>query len=278
MNNPSRLLLPLAITLLALQGCGNMERKSTATETQAPVNAETATPVPVQTASSSAVTTPATSSGATITSPAAAPAVKSSGSKPRVDRYTVVFGDNLSLIAARPEVYGDERMWPLLYRANAHQIGPGGLIYPNQVLMIDRSPAQSGMMAPGLRPMTPAVPANTNAKPAPVRNTARALPEPADYLDGAREAFAAGDTAWAIHYYTTYLERKKNDVDVWGELGNVYYLEDDFAKAAKAYFNAANLLIDRGQTAYAMELMPVIEEADPSLAAALYKRLTTIRK
>jgi hypothetical protein len=215
-------------------------------------------------------------------------------------------------------------LWTLLYRANVDQIGPNGLIFPNQVLIVDRNhspeelkalvdsqqnpwapPAPVAAKAPAPTAATPAAPAQPTAttptsaataaeKPTdatavkPVGAPASAAPKgmpatsqtvkPSDYLNGAREAFAAGDSPWAIYYYSVYLEQKVNDIDIWGELGNVYYLEGEYAEAAKAYFNVANLLIDRGQTARALELVPVIEEGDAGLSAAIYQRLTTVKR
>jgi hypothetical protein len=99
-----------------------------------------------------------------------------------------------------------------------------------------------------------------------------------DYLNGAREAFAAGDTPWSIYYYSVYLGQKVNDAAAWGELGNVHYFDGNLMEAAQAFFNAANLFIDRGQTARALELIPAIEEGDPGLAEALQLRLTTVKK
>ena len=48
--------------------------------------------------------------------------------------YTVQRGDNLSHIAHR--LYGDPRLWPLLFAANRHQIANPHLIQPGQVLRI----------------------------------------------------------------------------------------------------------------------------------------------
>jgi len=253
-----------------------------------------------------------------------------------VDRYTVMPGDTLGGIAARQDVYNDARLWPLLYRANVSQIGPGGLIFPNQTLFVDRKYTREDVKELTGRPKAAITPAAAAAKPAvepqPVvtatapattaSSSPAALAEPAakdtpaasgksevpppaqsaqgkaaappagqapqgapaagvktsDYLIGARTAFAAGDTQWAVYYYSIYLDQRNNDAGAWGELGNVHYLDGNLPEAAKAYFNAANLLIDRGQTARAMELLPAIEEGDPRLSDAIQLRLTTIKR
>ena len=48
--------------------------------------------------------------------------------------YVVRPGDSLSAIALR--VYGDARLWPALYAANADQIGNPNLIYAGQALRL----------------------------------------------------------------------------------------------------------------------------------------------
>ncbi len=56
-----------------------------------------------------------------------------------VDTYTVERGDNLWGISGMSSIYGDSYQWPLIYKANRDQIKDPDLIYPNQVLDIDRN-------------------------------------------------------------------------------------------------------------------------------------------
>lgn len=324
MHTKSCLMLPLALSLAALQGCSTMEQQTP--DKQASAQTAVSTPVAVAQPVSKAAVEPA---------PVISTNVDAGKQPVLVERYTVAPGDTLALIAAKQSVYGDARLWPLLYRANANQIGPRGLIFPNQVLVVDRkhtqedvktligrakqpnaptplaakapqvaaptanapvvvpattTPTAAAPVATTEKPVEAAPPAPTAAPPiaqtaavAPAGNAPKGAPvagqsvKLSDYLNGAREAFAAGDTPWAIYYYSVYLEQKKSDANVWGELGNVYYFDGDFSEAAKSYFNVANLLIDRGQTARALELIPVIEEGDEALAAAIYQRLTTVK-
>ncbi|TYO99909.1 LysM domain-containing protein [Geothermobacter ehrlichii] len=56
----------------------------------------------------------------------------------KVTRYRVVRGDTLPAIAARPEVYGDPFLWPLLYKANRDQLTDPRKIYPGQELSVPR--------------------------------------------------------------------------------------------------------------------------------------------
>jgi nucleoid-associated protein YgaU len=48
--------------------------------------------------------------------------------------YVVRPGDSLFAIAQR--MYGDGRLWPALFAANADQIGNPNLIFPGQVLRV----------------------------------------------------------------------------------------------------------------------------------------------
>ncbi len=52
--------------------------------------------------------------------------------------YTVGDGENLWTISAKPEVYGEGLLWPLLYQANRDQIKDPRQIFPGQSLSIRR--------------------------------------------------------------------------------------------------------------------------------------------
>ena len=54
------------------------------------------------------------------------------------DNYTVQKGDTLSGISNKDQIYGDWKMWPLIYDANRSQITDPDLVYPNQQLGIPR--------------------------------------------------------------------------------------------------------------------------------------------
>ena len=99
-----------------------------------------------------------------------------------------------------------------------------------------------------------------------------------EYLNAARRAFSAGDLPWAIYYYNAHLNTQSRDANAWGELGNVFYATGKIADSAQAYFKAANILIDQGQTAHAIQLIPAIEAGNPSLSEAIHSRLTAARR
>ncbi len=55
-----------------------------------------------------------------------------------VDRYMVARGDNLWDISSKYGVYDNPYQWPLIFKANAHQIEDADLIFPGQDLRITR--------------------------------------------------------------------------------------------------------------------------------------------
>lgn len=58
---------------------------------------------------------------------------------PPLTVYTVRRGETLPQIAARPELYNDAALWPLIYRANRDQIRDPYQLWPGQVLKIPRN-------------------------------------------------------------------------------------------------------------------------------------------
>jgi len=59
--------------------------------------------------------------------------------KPLPAYHTVMRNETLPQIAALSDVYGDQMLWPLLYRANRDQIRDPAHIWPGQVLRIPRN-------------------------------------------------------------------------------------------------------------------------------------------
>jgi nucleoid-associated protein YgaU len=58
--------------------------------------------------------------------------------KPLPAYHTVKRGETLPQISSLPEVYNDNMLWPLLYRANRDQIRDPRHLWPGQVLRIPR--------------------------------------------------------------------------------------------------------------------------------------------
>jgi LysM repeat protein len=106
---------------------------------------------------SSATTQPETphpaagSAPATLPAPATAQVARAAtGAEKRIlttTRYTVVPGDHLWGISSRAAAYGNAQEWPLIYRANQDRIQDADLIYPGEVLVIQKEPTAAQVAA-----------------------------------------------------------------------------------------------------------------------------------
>ena len=129
-----RTLMILVAMGLFATGCVTAKQAS-----QAASEGTQATPAPATTTTATATTTAAvTPAPATTTTTAAVtPAPKG------IVGYVVQKGDHLWGISAKPAVYGDPYQWPLLYKRNRDEIYDPDLIYPGQVLQIERDLSQT---------------------------------------------------------------------------------------------------------------------------------------
>jgi|GEM_PF-3894443 len=109
----------------------------------------------------------------------------------------------------------------------------------------------------------------SDQRPAPVANDAAG----ADSLALARNSALVRRLGDSVHEYLRYLTAHPNDVDAYGELGNVYMKIGRFPEAAQNYYEAATRLIDAGQINAVASLMPVIQMYEPMLATLLNKKI-----
>ena len=123
-----RTLMILAATGLFATGCVTAKQAS-----QAASEGTQATPAPATTATATAPVTPAPATTTAAVTPAPQGIVG----------YVVQKGDHLWGISAKPAVYGDPYQWPLLYKRNRDEIYDPDLIYPGQVLHIERDLSQT---------------------------------------------------------------------------------------------------------------------------------------
>ena len=148
MNNPFsavRILLAVFAIVFVVSGC------TTAKPTEAEAGTATAAapapaPVPVPAPSTDtadllaeidellALRSSAPDSDTTASSGSTGPAP--------ISRYIVQSGDHLWGISGQAQVYGDSYQWPLLYKRNRDNIYDPDLIYPGQVLHIDREASE----------------------------------------------------------------------------------------------------------------------------------------
>ena len=94
-----------------------------------------------------------------------------------------------------------------------------------------------------------------------------------DGLAQARKSAQAGRMNESVREYLLYLRSQPNDVDAYGELGNVYMKMGRFPEAAQNYYEAATRLIDAGHLNAVASLMPVIQMHEPMLATLLNKKI-----
>ena len=125
-----RTLMILAATGLVATGCVTAKQAS-----QAASEGTQATPAPATTATGTTTVTPAPAT--TTTTAVVTPAPQG------IVGYVVQKGDHLWGISAKPAVYGDPYQWPLLYKRNRDEIYDPDLIYPGQVLHIERDLSQT---------------------------------------------------------------------------------------------------------------------------------------
>lgn len=131
-----RTLMILAAMGLFATGCVTAKQAS-----QAASEGTQATPAPATTTTATATTT-ATTTAAVTPAPATTAAAVTLAPKGIVG-YVVQKGDHLWGISAKPAVYGDPYQWPLLYKRNRDEIYDPDLIYPGQVLHIQRDLSQT---------------------------------------------------------------------------------------------------------------------------------------
>ena len=125
-----RTLMILAATGLFATGCVTAKQASKAAS-----EGTQATPAPATTATATATVTPAPATTTTTTAVTPAPQ--------GIVGYVVQKGDHLWGISAKPAVYGDPYQWPLLHKRNRDDIYDPDLIYPGQVLHIERDLSQT---------------------------------------------------------------------------------------------------------------------------------------
>ena len=127
-----RTLMILAAMGVFATGCVTAKQAS-----QAASEGTQATPAPATTTTATATTTAAVTPAPATTTAAVTPAPKG------IVGYVVQKGDHLWGISAKPAVYGDPYQWPLLYKRNRDEIYDPDLIYPGQVLHIQRDLSQT---------------------------------------------------------------------------------------------------------------------------------------
>jgi len=90
-----------------------------------------------------------------------------------------------------------------------------------------------------------------------------------DLLVDARKAFNLGKVSASEKFYLELTQLEQDNPDAFGELGNVYYSQGKWDKAGQAYYEAAILLIDKGNYNQVAYLQRVISGLDREHAEKL---------
>lgn len=89
----------------------------------------------------------------------------------------------------------------------------------------------------------------------------------------AREAFLQKDIEGSIRLYKQLILNTENNYDAYGELGNVYFQQKRWKDAAASYFEAARILINKGQVERGASAIGLLYKLDPEKADELQKVL-----
>ncbi len=95
-------------------------------------------------------------------------------------------------------------------------------------------------------------------------------------LLAARQLTVEGHYQEAVSLYRKQLSKNPNDVDAYGELGNVLWLTRHYAAAAQNYYEASTRLLDRGLPEAARPLLPIVERFEPVLGNLLRQKSAQI--
>ncbi len=85
----------------------------------------------------------------------------------------------------------------------------------------------------------------------------------------ARNAFYRRDYEASIGAYKQLIANDKGNYDAYGELGNVYFTQGNMELAAEAYYQAATILISRGDVQRAASLVGFLSSVDAEKAKKL---------
>ena len=140
MNNPFsavRILLAVFAIVFVVSGC------TTAKPTEAEAGTATAAAPAPSTDTANLLAELDELLASTDTAPDSDTTASSGSTGPApISRYIVQSGDHLWGISGQAQVYGDSYQWPLLYKRNRDNIYDPDLIYPGQVLHIDRKASE----------------------------------------------------------------------------------------------------------------------------------------
>ena len=110
------------------------------------------------------------------------------------------------------------------------------------------------------------------AAPGNAPSFSRSSPQAGKYLLAARQAVVQHRNQEAVFLYHKQLSDNPDDIDAYGELGNLLLITQRPMEAAQSYYEAATRLFDYGFAETARPLIPFIERYEPILANLLRQK------
>jgi len=136
----------------------------------------------------------------------------------------------------------------------------------------------SQSIVPAHRQSTP-VPTVTAAAPrqsgaaqlSPRLQTGESVRRDSDTIMMARQAYWTGDYAASEQAYQQLIDRHPDQVELYGEVGNVYYAQGKWVRAAAAYAQVVRQLYRTGQNAQADYMLQIVASLDSDLGEQLLR-------
>ena len=100
--------------------------------------------------------------------------------------------------------------------------------------------------------------------------------ETSESIDDARKAYWERDLPKAERLYRIITKADETNVDAWGELGNIYYLQARWKEAARAYTEVTLRLIYKKQMQQAAFFHRLVSQMDPEQSERINKHLTDL--
>lgn len=146
---------------------------------------------------------------------------------------------------------------------------PGGPAYP----AYPSYPPYSAL--PKASGEAPKQKAEQRSQPASVAGAAKSS-EPTKEVVKARRAAMQKRYRDAEQEYKKHLAAHPDDMDGFGELGNVYLLAQQYPEAARNYYEAATRLLDGGFIDAVTPLLPIVAQYEPMLATVIRQKIARV--
>ncbi|MBT8129288.1 MAG: tetratricopeptide repeat protein, partial [Gammaproteobacteria bacterium] len=146
---------------------------------------------------------------------------------------------------------------------------------PPQAML--QQPPQQAMLPRSMPQQAPSSPqVQTESAPTQADQRAAEVDAPISTRElwiSAREEFHRGNLDASIRNYQKVIASSSDNFDAYGEMGNVYLRMGSPVEAANAYYEAAAILVKKGQLRRAGSLIPMLQRLDRTKAEELNQLL-----